>query len=263
MRFPVDFGNADADRRFFQLDHDRAKYAANKARLRRLGAGAGRRHAVVQRGPAHADAHARVLSWIEHTLAAEWPDHEASADANDEYDAWLRGLQEDAAVLHRDGRGRDEAIMVSVHAPSGWRPERIVGASFTEIHRPVPDFSDEPRAASSMVTAMIERGPYVRFVWTVTADDELDHHPDHGRRRAWPDAEEGFLRVERQITVPFADVSASLFLIRTYVYPLAELTPAQHQTLETAVEAMPDEVAAYKGLLDGRERIVELIRAAG
>jgi hypothetical protein len=107
-----------------------------------------------------------------------------------------------------------------------------------------------------MVTGMIERGPYVRFVWTVTADDHLDHHPEEGRRVEWRDARAGWLRVERQVTVPFSAVGASLFLVRTYVYPFASLADDERRVLATAIERMPTAIADYKRVSPEARRIV-------
>src|SRR5690606_24990275 len=147
------------------------------------------------------------------------------------YGSIARVVQEDFVVVRRRPGGGDEAIAVFVCFPSGWRPESIAGKGFKEIHEPVPDFAERDAAVESMVTTMIERGPYVRFVWTISADDHLDHHPEDGRRSRWSAGGAGWLRVERQVTVPFAQHAAALFLIRTYLYPFASLTAEQRQTL--------------------------------
>jgi hypothetical protein len=117
------------------------------------------------------------------------------------------------------------------------------------------------RAAPSLVAAMIERGPYVRFVWTVSPDDRLDHHPDHAARATWAaDSAPGYLRVERQVTVPFPDVAASLFLIRTYLYRFDELGPEQRHTLASALEQTSPTLLAYKGLSDGLPHVLARLR---
>jgi len=169
-------------------------------------------------------------------------------------------VQEDLVVLHRRHDGRDTAIMVDVSFPSDWRPERIVDTDFRFIHGPVPGFADAEAQARSMVSAMIDRGPYVRFVWTLKADDFLDHHPEEGGHGEWSADGEGFLRVERQLTVPFSDVAASLFLIRTYLYPFRSLTAEQRDSLARAVETMPAEAARYKSFTAAQPIILALLR---
>ncbi len=269
LRFPVDLGNGDADTRSFQLDDEAPRYLAAKlALLAPGGSPSGPRHALRERNSAEARAHAAVLAWIDRTLDREHPDRPRLTEPpRSAYDARLRLLQEDAVVLQRDAEGRDAAIMVHVYFPSGWRPERMLGASFAAIHRPVPDFADDARAARSMVDAMVERGPYLRFIWALYPDDVLDHHPEDGGRVPWPAAAgqsgAGVLRIERQITVPFPDVDASLFLIRTYLRPFATLEPIERGTLVRAIEGMSEPIRRYKGVLGHEATILGLLHAAG
>jgi len=238
-RFGTDFGNGDVDRLFFQRDREEARYLAAKA------AAPPGRHGVLARDEAERRVHRRVQEWMQAQLAQEHPDVAAQCDGT--YASLAARVQEDFAVLHRPQRD-ESAIAMFVSIPSGWRPERLLGASFRTIHGPVPSFADVEAQSASMVASMIERGPYVRFVWTLAADDHLDHHPEEGKRSPWSAAGAGWLRVERQVMVPFPAESASLFLIRVYVYPFAALSPEERETLAAAIEAMPDDVARYKGL---------------
>lgn len=253
LRFGTDFGNDDADARYFQVD-DRLEptLAAKRA------APAERHVRVSPLDSAGERACEAALRWMRSTLAAEAPQLLARADADsaarNPFDALGRAVQEDFAVLDRGATGEGRALVVHVCFPSGWRPERLAGASFAAIHAPVPSFAKPDAAARSMVSAMIDRGPYVRFVWTLSADDALDHHPESGLRAPWPSApaEEvatrGYLRVERQVTVPLVRADASVFLIRTYLYALDTLDSAQRTVIRAALDAMPEEVRLYKGL---------------
>jgi hypothetical protein len=54
--------------------------------------------------------------------------------------------------------------------------------------------------------------------------------------------------VERQVTVSLPEARASVFLIRTYVYPYAQLSHAQRAKVAEALRVMPLDVRAYKGL---------------
>jgi dimethylamine monooxygenase subunit A len=233
-------GNGDRDALPFQLDDERERYLDAKRRIPAA------RHRVLTKGPDDDRVHREVLAWMAATLRRDHPEAFAEAPL-DSYAAIGARIQEDFTVLAR-ASGPGEAIAVHVSFPSGWRPERIAGASFRQIHAPVPAFADVDAQAESMVRAMVERGPYVRFVWTVCADDHLDHHPEEGRREAWHRDGPGWLRVERQVTVPFAALDASLFLIRTYLYPFACLTPDERVVLARALETLPDDVRRYKGL---------------
>lgn len=260
-RHGTDFGNDAADRLFFQVDGDLERYLEAKRQAPPT------RHAVLSRDDGERAANEAALAWARATLAREHPERLAAADARARGEhplfALAAAVQEDLVVLRRTGDGGSAAIAVHVSCPSGWRPERIHGASFGAIHGPVPDFAKRPEAERSMVEAMVERGPYVRFVWTVAADDRLDHHPEEGRRDPWRADGPGFLRVERQTTVPFPEHEASLFLIRVYVYPFAALSPIERQVLQRAIVAMPDHVARYKGIEAARETVLAVLRAVG
>lgn len=258
VRHGTDFGNGAVDRAYFQVDAELERYRAAKRAVPSA------RHAVVPQDDADRALLARVEHWIRATLADEHPEilaelGDAAAHAGFADVAPL--VQEDLVVLRRTPDGGSRAIAVHVAIPSGWRPERIHGASFGAIHGPVPDFAKHPAAERSMLDAMVERGPYVRFVWTVSADDHLDHHPEEGRREAWRLGGPGFLRVERQTTVPFAADEGSLFLIRTYLYPFASLSTEQRAILATALEQLPPAIAVYKGLATVVPTAVALLRA--
>ena len=259
LRHGTDLGNGPADRLFFQVDdrlelHRAAKRAVPPSR-----------HALLARDDAERAIQAAALDWIRGTLAREHPELLATLgpDAARAGFAELVALvQEDVVVLRRLPDGGSAAIAVHVSVPSGWRPERIHGAGFGAIHGPVPDFAKHPQAERSMVDAMVERGPYVRFVWTVSADDFLDHHPEEGRRAPWRADGPGFLRVERQTTIPLPGLGAAIFLIRVHLYPFAELTGDERATLARALVAMPPRVAAYKGLADVTPVVLEVLRRA-
>lgn len=258
VRHGTDFGNGAADRLFFQVDAELERYRAAQADV------PASRHAVLLRDAAERALVADVVVWLRATLAREHPALALPpADLAPEagFAALASLVQEDLVLLRRTPDGDSSAIAVHVAIPTGWRPERIHGASFGAIHGPVPDFAKHPAAEQSMVAAMVERGPYVRFVWTVSADDHLDHHPEEGRRAPWRVDGPGFLRVERQTTVPFAAREGSLFLIRVYLYPFASLTPDERTVLATAIERMPPAVAAYKGLAASAPTVLEVLRA--
>jgi hypothetical protein len=264
LRLGTDFGNGVLDQRFFQIDDQYEHYLAEKRALDRAGRPRHARHGWLADTPARQAAHEVVLAWMRDTLAREYPER-MPLERPDEtylspYDAIVRNLQEDMAVVQRTAGGTDELIMVHVSFPGAWRSDQALGKSFLAIHVPVPGFADEPAVAASMVSAMVERGPYVRFVWSACVDDFLDHHPDLGLRGSWEGATGGgFLRVERQLTVPLPAVEASVFLIRVLIYPFSSLSAEQRQTLADAIALMPEDVRRYKGLEAPRARIIEIL----
>jgi len=253
-RFGTDFGNGEADQRFFPRDSSSARYRAEKARV--LAEHPERDAYLIESELDEACVHAAHV-WLDRAHRREG--HAALLELP--RGAVGRELSEDFAVLRRDESGKDRTLWVHACFPSGWRPEQVIGQSFVGIHAHIPAFEAVTRKSTSLVEAMVTRGPYVRFVWTISADDELDHHPDQGRRRAWSaETARGFLRVERQTTVPLPEVAGCVFLIRTYLYGFDELAVEPRATLATALTRMPAELAQYKGLVGAVPRALELLR---
>jgi dimethylamine monooxygenase subunit A len=242
-RHGSDFGNGALDAQFFQVDDAYAHYLAHK-RARP------ERHVIAAHDAAAGDAIEAALAFAHARLAEEHPAiHHAlgAVEARDPLEALALSVQEDLAVVAADAT-TDRVVAADIRFPSGFRPEHVAGASFLAIHGPVPGFVTDARAARSMVRAMCERGPYVRFVWAVCADDVLDHHPDVWPGNHWPEATRAFLRVERQSTVPLLAGKAALFLIRTYLRDVRTLSAEELATLRTALAQAPADIAAYKRL---------------
>lgn len=250
FRFGTDFGNGAADRQYFPNDVTQARYAAEKERILRAYP---ERSATDLRDTADEIALEAARRFIVDAWRVEG-NGDLSTRSLSELSA---ELSEDCAVLTR----ADHTAFIHACFPSGWRPQQVVGKSFRQIHQHVPAFEGVATKAASLVSAMLARGPYVRFVWTISADDELDHHPEQGRRAAWlPSTPRGFLRVERQTTVPLANGAASLFLIRTFLYGFDELSGEQRAILAGALRLMPQEIVHYKGLTQAIPRALELLR---
>lgn len=249
-RHGSDFGQGHWDRSFFQLDEHYERYLAEKR------AAPSARHALSGTDAAAAAARDAGLAWLRATLAHEAPfalaRADADQDARDPFEALARAVQEDLAILLADNE-TDRLVAVDIRFPSGFRPEAIVGKSFHATHRAVPGFADDLLAARSMVQSMTQRGPYVRFVWALCTDDTLDHHPEVYAAVDWEQAQQAFLRVERQTTVPLREANASLFLIRTHIYALSALTHEQRETLSRAIANAPDTVRAYKRLPNSQQ----------
>lgn len=259
-RFGSDFGQAERDRSFFQLDDERGRYLAGKRQAPPSRRVFGTDDADSQR------AREAALAWMRETLAREAPevlrDAANDRDARDDFDALARSLQEDFAILGAGDDHAGRAALIDVRFPSGWRPERLRDATFLATHAPVPGFPGDAQAARSMVRSMIERGPFVRFVWTLAPDARLDRHPDAIGPASWRHPEGVFLRVERQVTVPLTAAAASVFLIRVYVYPFGELTQVEQACTLDALAAMPEEIRAYKHLPHPSELAALLARAS-
>lgn len=168
-------------------------------------------------------------------------------------DALRLAIAEDLVVLRRGRHGDGgRAAYLFVAAPSGWDPGARGGASLAELHAPVPHAERLRAAGAAIADAMVDKGPFVRYVWSLAADDAASHHPRrhpaaplHGR-----DPASWWLRVERQTTLPLPGLDTAAFFIRVLHRPLALAlaTPERRARLASAVRSMDAELRAYKGL---------------
>jgi len=186
----------------------------------------------------------------------------------DGFDALALQLQEDLAVLRLDERGRDLVCALHLSFPNFWSAADKIGKSFVAIHEPVPGMDSVNRHAPQLVDAMIHKGPFVRFAWGITTDDQLDHHPENGSSPATgrsfdPDRPELWLRVERQVMTGLPGQQAALFTIRTYLYPVADLIrdPARRRALLSALRSLSPDTLTYKGLADSLPAILDWLES--
>lgn len=177
-------------------------------------------------------------------------------------------LQEDVVLMSLPAgfaAERARAAYLHVCFPAGWNPSALVGKSFTALHARVPREPGFERADYGGHAALLFQQPSLRYVWSLTPDDELDRHPHTPRAASWEHTARAFLRVERQLGIPLEPIAdgtlGSLFLLRTYIYPLTRLSASQRDTLCAAVRAMPESLRRYKGLLGHEQRVLGLVQA--
>ena len=179
-------------------------------------------------------------------------------------DALRLAIAEDLVVLLRDRRGDGgRAAYLFVAAPSGWDPGARGNAGLAELHAPVPHGARLRAAGAALADAMVEKGPFVRYVWSLAADDAASHHPR--RNPAVPlsgrDPAAWWLRVERQTTLPLPDLGAAAFFIRVLHEPLARAVagPGRRARMASAVRSMDAELRAYKGLAGSADALIAWI----
>jgi hypothetical protein len=240
--FPMtkDFGNGSMDQQYFQLDQERDCYLQQKRRIQP------RRHGAISSTDVTSACQQLAIDWAWKTLTEEYPalaKHRTAGGVEEQWSMLSSLIQADIAVI--SAPPNDRIITTWISFPSGWAPERILGQSFWGLHGPVPTFANPKKTAMNLAHAMCSKGPFVRFVWTVCGDDILDHHPTTLRPH-WTGHQGGYLRVERQVTVPLG--SCAVFLIRTYLYPLDHLPNGQQRILGQSLSCMPESYARYKGL---------------
>ena len=215
-----------------------------------------------------ADAHGRA--WAFPTLTAEAAELlRACPPATCVADALALSLPDDLTWMRDDGAA-GRASLLHVAFPSRWAPETRAGASLAELHGPVADGAALRAASAALMRAIVRKGPFRRWVWSVPATPALDLHPKRcrgaGERPATPSGgvvARSWLRVERQTTVPFPAAGLALFAIRVQVAPLAQVLtdrPGRAALLAASIRSMSSETRTYKGLAGADALLVELDR---
>jgi hypothetical protein len=301
----TDFGNGDADQHVFQLDDSFAAFRENKLLARAEGLSK-----YYARSPAfHAPVAAAVAAFVVRRLAADHPtdfDLDEGGDGAiltchrtgealrfdatwqlaevtsvsapspmyaDAFDALMCQVQEDVAVVVRPGSGVDEVGAIHLCAANHWSAQDKIGQSFLHIHQVVPGMEPVNRRAPQMVDAMIDRGPFVRFVWGTATDTRLNHHPEpppgtdparwHGRRFD-ADNPRLFVRVERQVLWGLPEVGAAIFAIRPSFRDgdAVRADPDMNHALQSSLASMTPEQAQYKGVAHDRAAILAWLDTA-
>ena len=239
--FGTDFGNGELDQVLFQKDREFDRYIANKQRCLET----------------HPERHLleHELSPETRLAAAELIAQHTGIQSRSLIQLGMQ-VQEDLAIVQTDG-DRDFLAWLFVCSPSHWRPETKIGRSFFEVHQPIPGFERVNAAAGGMVKAMVEKGPWVRFVWGLETCDDLNLHPDATEPRDF--SQPLYIRTERQITWPLPEVHAALFSIRVSVRPVSVLTQEERQALARAIESMNKDALDYKGIGPHRDHLVPQI----
>ncbi len=199
----------------------------------------------------HADAPAEIGGCIA-SLPAEW-----------RLPALLSlAFAEDFAII--DGHTA-HIPWLAVCLPSHWAPETKVGRHFAEVHAPVADNALLITASDHLARLVTGNERWERFVWTITRHPRLHAHPAHTDPAPWPAdidaaplAAQAFFRTERQTFIPLPEHRQAVFTIHVDIQPLTQAvtTPGQARQLHDALATMSPAVLAYRGLTDGRDRLL-------
>lgn len=172
-------------------------------------------------------------------------------------------LQEDLVLMEQGSDGIARAVVFHVSFPSTWDPATKLGQDLLGLHAPVADNALLQAAARRLGSALVGKGPFVRWVWTVTTDARWRAWPPRasaGRHGADSDAAAPlFFRLERQTTMPLGE-GYGLFLIRVQVRPLADVLtrPERLPLLQASLRSMSEAMVRYKGLGGVRDRVLAM-----
>jgi hypothetical protein len=157
-------------------------------------------------------------------------------------------------------QGELAAQFLSVCFASGWSPQEKLGMCFTKLHQPVAMNTALVRGALAMSRAMTQRGPFVRYVWTLAGNSNRSRHPGEDSFKDARSFDDLWFRCERQVSIPLGG-QGSLFLIRVFVEPLSSVlnSGSRRSTLIESLRSMGPDVIAYKGLGRALELALESV----
>lgn len=283
-------GNGERDGHVFQLDSEFETYRENKKLCRTERLGKYYTHSKYSKEVSNA-----VNRFITHRLIQEHPRHFAWKDGalhcsltgdtitlgsdyelagassySSAFDALCSQVQEDIAIISTDSDRGDWLSALHLCSPSHWAAEEKIGKTFVEVHKPIPGIEKINRAAGSFVDAMINKGPYVRFVWGFGTDRRLNHHPEPApgfppaewKGRSFNRAREGspfILRLERQVLFGLPEVRSALFAIRVYFLDGEDIRqdPEKRAQLRSSLLSMTPESRVYKGLNECMNEVID------
>ncbi|MES3037178.1 MAG: heme-dependent oxidative N-demethylase subunit alpha family protein [Bdellovibrionota bacterium] len=196
---------------------------------------------------------------------SEWKKGSISAlglplDRMEELDFLSLQFPEDWAITDLTDDGKDHLSYLNVCSPSHWAPGDKLHQSFLQVHHVVPGSEKLVAASRALVEAMINKGPYVRFVWSFVTDKNLNHHPSPApgvdpatwKGRSWNATQSPpfHLRVERQTTWGFPKFNKALFTIRVGFIDGKDILASaekRRQLLSTLMSMTPAS-RTYKGV---------------
>lgn len=160
----------------------------------------------------------------------------------------------------------------SVCFPNRWDLASKLGRPLADVHAPVARLNEQLAAPIDAFLARLSpEKSFWRLGWGVLdtperyqAVDGTAPAPPQLPRAGDPAAGERlFLRVERETLRRFPDTGCVLFTIRTYLRPLSELAtrPEDAARLSAALQALPDDVARYKQLVELAPAAVEWLHS--
>jgi hypothetical protein len=156
-----------------------------------------------------------------------------------------------------------------ITGPADWSLSFDLGMSFRQWHGPVPmahELGIFDRALKYLLNLQLDR-PVRRLNWTMTVHPRLDTSPETypiwGPDRTKVTVENVgnlvHLRVELQLITRLPRSNGLLFSIRTYLISLDELSSnwTWARRLYKILQALPEEIANYKGISRYRGAVVE------
>lgn len=250
----TDFGNGEEDRLVFQLGADTERLLKNK-------------QDCLAEDPSKYVARARLSKEVE-TAVIQFMRSQLGISVNLPLEALCMGIAEDVAIVTTDGEA-DWLAFGHLCAPSHWALKEKIGRSFARVHEPIPGFERTAAVAPKMIDAMVNKGPWVRFVWSLESDDRPNHHPEappgwdqaEWWGRQFAEKQRFWVRVERQCLIPLPQVQSALFTIRLSWWEMEEILALDQlrQPLLQALLGMSAAEKIYKGIHEEFDHLTKLL----
>jgi hypothetical protein len=180
--------------------------------------------------------------------------------AETELQAIARQIEPDLILMDQPSQ---RLIAGAVCFPSSWNPANWLNSTIHDIHKVVPKLN--PQIGVMIARFLTELKPgkaFQRANWSFTRSAELNYHPALNRPTLDPSVclEEVHLRIEHQL---FTAIEGAI-LMGIRIQPIPLLSLAEDRTLWgnliQVLETIPEDVARYKNLHLGRQRLSELMR---
>jgi hypothetical protein len=210
---------------------------------------------------------AEVLDTLVRHLRTRWPDRfgDLGADRSAHpLDAAGRLVQEDLVLLVE----RPEGLVFgggSVCFPNRWDLRSKLGLTMPGVHAPVARLNEQlGEPIDRFFDRLTPERSFWRLGWGVIDTDVLYQPLDGTAPPApqQPGPHDLHLRVERETLRRFPETRCVLFTIRTYLTRLTDLAAdtSDAACLADALEALPDDVLAYKQLHEIGDLAVAVLR---
>jgi hypothetical protein len=202
-------------------------------------------------------------------LAQAWNGFTPESEAESPWEECLelgRFWEPDYLLLKCDAGGRIRLCGGCLCFPSSWRLGDKVGKWIEAIHEVVPGLNQSIGTGIQKFLAGLKPDvAWLRHNWGLARTPELNQHPDRNLPRLDAAISEGevWVRVEHQALVSLPRSSGILFGIRIANHALSEIKAdaTAVKRLVGALQTMPEEIAAYKGIAVARERITALLQS--
>lgn len=154
-------------------------------------------------------------------------------------------IEEDIAIM---ANGILSAICFCF--PSSWVPAQRLGLTFKQIHEPIADNQRLLEASERIVHAMVNNGPFKRYVWTITNNPGLSNHPKTKIVESILTIDNLYFRYETQTTMPLPELNAAILFVNVQVEPLSKYwdSDTDKKLILESINSMTDNILEYKSL---------------